>query len=423
MHSHLKTAIKRKSNKKFDYVTFVAVLLLSAIGVAFIYSTQCYNMDETPLLKQFWVRQIVFIGLGLCVYMATAMIDYKWFLSYAHLIYFLAILILVPLAIQENLGIKLPFVLTRFNATRWYDFKILSLQPSELAKIGTLIMIASILTRSHMGTIKTSMRTLIKIGIVFFIPILLIFLQPDLGSTLVFPPMLFAMLYVSRLSKRFFGLALAVFVVLVSIVSFDIVSYSKYLSDNNIRAQDAAALNAFGSSSAILPMKDYQRNRILSFVSPELVDPSGQNISWNYRQSLISVGSGGLLGKGHTEGTQAKLGYLPSDVAYNDFIFSVISEEKGFLGASLVIFLSAVVIFGCMKASVLAKDNFGAYLAIGIAAILMTHIFINIGMTIGIMPITGLPLPMLSYGGTFILTCYFLMGIVQSVYRHKESFA
>ncbi len=171
-------------------------------------------------------------------------------------------------------------------------------------------------------------------------------------------------------------------------------------------------------------MKDYQRNRILAFVLPDVVDKSGMGVTWNQRQSLISVGSGGLLGKGITEGTQAKLGYLPSSVAYNDFIFSVVAEESGFLGGAFVITLMAIIVaFGCVRTAQVSRDKFGQYLCIGIATIFMTHSFINVGMTIGIMPITGLPLPMLSYGGTFVLTCCVLLGTVQSVYRHRREYA
>lgn len=190
-------------------------------------------------------------------------------------------------------------------------------------------------------------------------------------------------------------------------------------------AREAASGNLYGSSGALcLPMKDYQRNRILAFVAPDVIDPRGIGVSWNQRQSLISVGSGGLVGKGHAEGTQAKLGYLPSSVAYNDFIFSVLAEESGFLGGTIAILLMAIiVIYGCVRAAQVSRDRFGQFLCIGIAAILMTHTFINVGMTIGIMPITGLPLPMLSYGGTFVLTCCILLGLVQSVYRHRREYA
>ena len=331
-------------------------------------------------------------------------------------------MLLVPLALKENLGLPIPFVESRYNATRWIDLGVVSIQPSEFAKIGTCIMSAAMFARNEGGK---NLKFWIKIGLVFLVPILLIFLQPDLGSTLVFFPMLFAMLYISNLPKKFFAAVTFLFCAFVGVVAADIVGYNAFLKNNNMSAEAAASANAYGSSAAFcLPLKDYQRNRILAFVAPDVVDPRGNGVSWNQRQSLISVGSGGVFGKGHAEGTQAKLGYLPSSVAYNDFIFSVLAEESGFAGAALAVVLMAVVIiYGCLGSAQLSRDGFGRYLCVGIAVIFMTHSFINVGMTIGVMPITGVPLPMLSYGGTFVLTCCILLGLVQSVYRHRKEYA
>ncbi len=170
-------------------------------------------------------------------------------------------------------------------------------------------------------------------------------------------------------------------------------------------------------------MKDYQRNRLLSFVAPEVIDPQGIGVSWNYRQSLISVGSGGLAGKGWLEGTQAKLGYLPQTVAHNDFIFSVLAEEKGFLGSLLILSLFTVIVGNGIRIAGLARDRFGMLLATGVSVLFLVHIFVNIGMTIGLMPITGLPLPFLSYGGSFILSCCILQGFLQSIYRYRRKFS
>ena len=348
--------------------------------------------------------------------------DYKWVFTYANVIYILSILLLVPLTLKETFGIPIPLVESRFNATRWINFGLVSIQPSELAKIGTCIMASAMFARNR-G--KKNLKFWIKVAFVFFVPILLIFLQPDLGSTLVFFPMLFSMLYISNLPKRFFVAVLLAFCAFMGAVSADIYGYNSFLKSTGMTANESARENAYGSSDSFhLPMKDYQRNRILAFLAPDVIDPRGNGVSWNQRQSLISVGSGGLLGKGVAEGTQAKLGYLPSSVAYNDFIFSVLAEESGFVGATFTVILMAVIIiYGCLGAAQRSRDRFGQYLCVGIGVILMTHSFINVGMTVGIMPITGLPLPMLSYGGTFVLTCSILLGLVQSVYRHRKEYA
>ncbi|MBO6103338.1 MAG: rod shape-determining protein RodA [Opitutales bacterium] len=406
-----------------DILIPLCMAILSIMGLAFIYTSQTYDMEETSLLRQFWFRQSVFLAIGAGVYYAISRANYEKFFVYAHAIYALSVLLLVPLALKECFGLPMPFVQSRFNATRWINIGIFSLQPSEIAKIGTLIMVAAILARSKIGTVKESLKVLLKLGIVTGVPILLIFLQPDLGSTLVFPPMVFAMLYVSNLSKRFFITALGIFAVLISVVAIDLTGYASFLKKSNMGAKDSAKLNAYGSSALCLPMKDYQRNRILAFVAPEFIDKKGLDTTWNLNQSLISIGSGGMFGKGVGEGTQAKLGFLPSAVAYNDFIFAVLAEETGFAGGMFALaLLGAIVLFSCPRAATLSRDRFGRLLCAGVAATLATHIFINVGMTLGIMPITGLPLPMLSYGGSFVLTCCVLLGLVQSVYRHKRQF-
>ena len=390
---------------------YVGMFLLFAMGVALIYSTQSYYIDAITLSRQFWFKQIIFfVFAGLPVYFVLSRIDYRIFYTFAPAVYGLSIILLIPLTLKECLGIPVPFVESRYNATRWIDFGVISVQPSEIAKIGTCIMAAALFAKTKIGKFKDTYKFWIKLGIVFFIPILLIFLQPDLGSTLVFIPMLFAMLYISTLPKRFFAILMLLCAATVGLVAVDIWGYSNFLKDNKMTASEASSRNAYGSSAPFcLPMKDYQRNRILAFVAPDVVDP---------------LGSGGILGKGHAQGTQAKLGYLPSSVAYNDFIFSVVAEESGFVGAAAAILLmSVIVIFGCLLSAQVSRDKFGQFLCIGIAAILMTHAFINVGMTIGVMPITGLPLPMMSYGGTFVLTCCILLGLVQSVYRHRRAYS
>ncbi len=413
------------SRRKFrtDLVMPVCMLLLALMGLAFIYTSQNYNMDEGPVFRQYWFRQSMFFALGAAVYWAISNIDYDKFFVYAQWIYLGSMLLLVPLVLKECLDVPIPFVPKRGGATRWINLGIFSLQPSEIAKIGTCIMTAAILARSKVGTVRQSLKVLIKLAAVISVPILLIFLQPDLGSTLVFPPMVFAMLYVSKLSRRFFAVALAAFAVLIAAVSADIAGYASFLRSSGMSGAEAQSGNVYGSTHFGLPIKDYQRNRILAFVAPEVVDSSGREATWNVKQSLISIGSGGLFGKGLGEGTQAKLGYLPSSVAYNDFIFAVLAEESGFVGASAAVgLLGVLIIFCCLRAARLSRDRFGQFLCVGIAVMLMTHVFINIGMTLSIMPITGLPLPMLSYGGSFVLTCCVLLGLVQSVYRHRQQF-
>ena len=171
---------------------------------------------------------------------------------------------------------------------------------------------------------------------------------------------------------------------------------------------------------SILPIRDYQRNRILALLIPSVIDPNGVNITWNLNQSNISVSSGGLRGKGWTNGTQARLGYLPKAVAHNDFIFSVIAEEKGYIGSLFILVLFTILIINTVRIATLARDRFGSLLCVGVAVILLMHVVVNVGMTIGLMPITGLPLPYISYGGSFLISCFVLQALVQSTYRFRK---
>ncbi len=395
---------KTSTRGQFDWISPAAILCLCTIGVFFIYSAQLATGRGQ------WVQQIVWLAAGAVLYGAVALVDYKFWLKYAHWAYLGAIALLL-LLLWTPLGV------TRLGARRWMDFGPFSIQPSEAAKLGALVMSAAILTRSRLGSVRGSLQTLGLLALAVGVPVLLILFQPDLGSALVFPPMVFALLYVSDLSQRFFVGALGAFALLMGIVAIDVYRYQDYLQTHRLSpSTDQGAYEPHG----LLPLHDYQRNRILAFVNPEGIDPMG--IGWNLRQSLISVGSGGFTGKGWTEGTQAKLGYLPRAVAHNDFVFSVIAEEKGFLGGITVLGLFAVILWNGIRIAGLARDRFGTLLAIGVTVLFAIHVFVNIAMTIGLVPITGIPLPFISYGGSFVLSCCVLQGLVQSVYRFRREF-
>ncbi len=396
--------VRRRTHGRVDPVGPFCLLLLSIIGIFFIYSAQVYTGRSQ------YVMQIAWLAVGAIAYTAVALIDYKIFLKYSHWVWMGAVLLLVALFVP-GIGVS------RGGSTRWIDFGIASVQPSEPAKLGVLIMCASILARSRVGTIRDSLSTLVKLALAAGIPMLLILAQPDLGSALVVPPMVFSLLYASNLSKRFFAAAIVAFVAVVGVVAFDVARYSDHMTSRNLSFdRDKGAYEPH----SWVPLRDYQRNRILSFVEPDKIDPTG--ISWNLRQSLITVGSGGLTGKGWAEGTQARLGYLPRGVAHNDFIFSVLAEETGFLGSVLTLGLFGLVLVNGVRIASVARDRFGTLLALGVTLVFTVHIFVNIGMTIGLVPITGLPLPFLSYGGSFLLSCCILQGLVQSVYRFRREF-
>ncbi len=402
--------IQADDERRVDWISLFCILALSAISVLFIYSAQLNHGGED------WKKQLFWIVLGFIVYVAVSIVNYKVFLSYAHFAYAAGIFGLLLTMPQSPISVEM------MGARRWVNIGITTIQPTEGAKIGTLIMIASILARSQIGTVKESLLVLLKVAAVFLFPMLLIFLQPDLGSSLVFPPMIFALLYVSRLSEKFFISTFALFAVTVSIVGIDIYAYGQHLEKaREIRSTETSALSQ--EYTSLLPIRNYQRDRILTFVAPDVIDPRGTGSSWNAKQAKISAATGGLTGKGFLNGTQAQLGYLPKAVAHNDFIFSVIAEETGFLGSVFVVGLFCLIVINGIHIAELARDRFGMQLAIGVSILFLVHFFINIGMTIGITPITGLPLPFLSYGGSFVLSCFILQGFVQSVYRHRKDYS
>lgn len=380
------------------------MLLLACIGILFIYSAQSFIGGGQ------WKSQIVWLFIGMSVYAAVSFTDYALFMKYSHWLWIMAVVMLVMVKWS-------PLGVSRYGAERWLNLGFYTFQPVEVAKLAGIVITASILTRSEVGDVKDSLQVLAKMALAISIPFLLILAQPDLGSSMVIPFFVFAQLYASNLSKRFFTTAILLFATLVGAILIDNHNYVKFLDDNDIDPQN---INRRYEVTTWFPLKDYQRNRILTFINPDKADPRGTG--WNREQSIISVASGGLFGKGVRQGSQAQLGYLPRSVAHNDFIFSVIAEEAGFIGSAVVISLFGIVLANSLRIAGQAKDRFGTLLVLGVVALFSVHVFVNIAMTIGLMPITGLPLPFLSHGGTFMVSCCILLGLVQSVYRYRKDF-
>ena len=400
--THHSSTTELPKEDRWDWITPVFLAGLSVMSVLFIQSAQAYDGGNE------WKRQLIWCLVGFVMYWGFSVIDYRIFLKYAHLVYGISILSLLLVFGGPKI----------YGASRWVDLGLFKIQPSEMAKFATIVMGSSILSRSKIGDIRDSLNGIIRLSLCFAIPMFLIFLQPDLGSTLVLPPIAFTLLYVARIPAKFFVATAILFVMLLGLLGLDIYRYYQHKSENLRTSEPVVAYE----DNALLPLKDYQRKRILTFIAPEVVDPQGIGPNWNRIQALIAVSTGGITGKGWGEGMQAKLGYLPPAVAHNDFIFAVLAEEWGLVGSILALFSYAVVIFGCLKVASKSADMFGRLLASSIAVLLMVHLFINVGMTLGITPITGLPLPFMSYGGSFIVTCFLMMGVVQSVYRHRKDF-
>ena len=402
-----------------DWTQVVIILFLSTLGIVAIQSAGSAREST------FYRSQIVFVVIGWIAYWAVSALDYRLIQRHARRLYLGTILLLLPVSLcalaKTNLG---DFIRSVNGARRWMDFGPFSIQPSEFAKIGALVFLAALLARSPIGSFRATWGTVARALAVAAVPFVLIFVQPDLGSALIYLPLSFILLFVAGLTTRFFLVAGAASVLLVGVVAVDLTEYAakidQYAKANPQSKDPVRAVRGQHEAEAwFFLLKDYQRERIMSFVAPDVIDPKGLGVTWNVNQAVIAVGRGGFRGQGVGNGTQARFGYLPEAAAHNDFLFSGMAEEIGFTGGFLVIGSFVLLFWRVVRTAARTTDRFGSLLAIGAAVVLGTHVVINVGMNIDLMPVTGVPLPFLSYGGSFVLSCFLLLGLVQSVHRHS----
>ena len=356
---------------KIDWLFMIAMLGLIAVGILFIYSASYRNDNEwmTALTR----RQVVWAVAGLFCFFGVVLTDYRTLAENAWWIYIVCLILLVMVLFM---GVKI------YGSYRWLNVFGIQIQPSEFAKIGTMLVLAKYLSppSREMGSLKT----FFSVFGLMLIPFMLVLRQPDLGTALMLFPVALALLFVGGVPMKY--------LVVLGVIGLSLAPLGWFVLD------------------------EYQKERILVFLDPGR-DPLGAG--WNKIQSEIAVGSGGLGGKGFLMGTQNILGFLPRTVAPTDFIFSVIAEESGFIGAAFVLGLYAVILSCGIRAAVRARDKLGRLLAAGVTTSLFCHMFVNIAMTVGLAPITGLPLPLISYGGSFMVCTMASLGLVQSVYVRR----
>lgn len=361
--------------RHFDYPLFLATLLLLAYGLAMIYSA---SLSAAAPDQSLWdlpvARQGLFTLAGLGVFLLAVIADYRILRQMALPLY---------LAIVFGLLVVVALGAISHGAKRWLDLGVGFLQPSELAKLVLIIALARFFSQYQKGVRRLS--TLFLSLSILLPPLLLIYLQPNLGTMVVF-------------AAIWLGMA--------------IMAGARWLH--------LLALGLVGAAAAPLAylflLQEYMRERIRIFFNPAL-DPLGAG--YNVLQAEISIGSGGLLGKGFAQGTQSQLHYLR--IQFTDFIFSVIGEELGFLGALALFALFIFLLWRGLRAASLSRDIFGRLLATGIVSMLLFQLFLNIGVNLRILPVTGVPLPLISYGGSSLLTVLLSLGILESiVIRHKK---
>ena len=376
-------------------VTLLAVsLLLPMIGVCFVKSA-C-SARATVALQSLWIGQLEFVVMGIFLMFCLAFWDYRRWMKLSPWIY-AAVLGTLILVLIPGIGVE------RMGARRW----LFGLQPSEPAKLAVIMILSWLLGRN--AERYRDFKGLCLCGLLAGLPAILILLEPDLGTALVLGPTVLAILFVMRISPKVVGISVLV-LILTATYELTLVKIAK--AEGMEPARSEQLLKWTG-------LRPHQIDRVETFLYPQR-DP--YKTGYNARQSEIAVGSGGAWGKGYGKGVQHRLGYLPVAVSMNDFIFPVVAEETGFMGSMtlLGIYFLGILVPGVII-GVRCVDNLGKLLCIGVVTLIFCHIFINIGMTVRIVPITGLPLPFISQGGTFMLVMMMAMGILQSVAIHGRN--
>ena len=381
-----------------------ALLGLMIVGVAFIYSAKP-PLETTAWYNHYFVRQIIWYVIGVAAAIAVCVLDYHSLARWAIVAYWASILLL--------LVVLIPGIGTThgWGARRWIDFGPFQCQPAEFAKLAFILIQAHFLSRP-VDELRQPILFVKAIGLTA-LPFLLILKEPDLGSALVLLPVGLVMCYVAGVPGRFLLRLVGGAGILVVLLLVDVL---------------------FAPPGWQIKLEDYQRQRLLVYFGRDFAPANAtpeqrrrahrlqEERTYQVNQALISVGSGGVKGKGWRHGQQIALGFLPPGASHNDFIFSVIAEEKGFLGSVTVLVLYTAVLFIGIRIAGQARDRLGKLLAVGVVALLFSHVFINIGMNIRLMPVTGIPLPLLSYGGSSVLCSLIAAGILQNVYLYRRSY-
>ena len=349
----------------FDWSLYLVPLLLCILSVVMIFSI---TFATKPTIM---ISQIIFIVIGFVIAILLSFLDYRVIRGFSFFLYIITIILLLYVSV---------FGKTDFGASRWIDLGFFQLQPSEIGKLTIVLFLSRFFAEKE----NFNWRDLFLLLVIVALPIILILIQPDFGTAMVIFISFVALLAFSKFPK----------IILIGVISALII---------------AAPIGWHF-------LKDYQKQRIYTFINPGS-DP--YNTGYNVTQAKITVGSGGLWGQGIGRGTQIQLNFLP--VAHSDFIFASTAESIGFVGSSALIIVMLFLIARIIALARVAKDMFGFYIAIGWAFVLLFEVLINVGMNMGIMPVTGIPLPFVSSGGTAMITNLAAIGILQSIYlRHRK---
>jgi rod shape determining protein RodA len=362
--------------RRFDLTLLVGVLGLAVYGILMVYSATRRGQAVLSVGADYFVRrQVLFAIVGVVAMVVASLIDYRLAKIWAGFVYagFIVLLLLV----------RTPLGSSALGAQRWFPIFGFQFSPSLFTRLGLVLALAAYLA-NHQGAL--TLRRVIACVMLAGVSMFLVFVQPDIGTTIILATILVALLIAAGARARYLALLTLL------------------------------ALAAIFGAFRLGVMQDWQIQRLSGFLDQS---KNTQTANYNLQQSEIAIGSGGLSGRGFLKGTQTNLAFVPEQ--QTDFIFTVVGEELGFVGAVALFLLYLLVLWRAYRIAVTAKDPFGTYLAVGIGAMFVIQIFVNVGMTMGIMPITGIPLPFLSYGGSALIADLAAVGILQSVYMRSRS--
>jgi len=357
--------------RKIDWLLVIVTLLLAVISLLNIYSVTSEGQGRTDMV----VKQLSWFILGFTILILMTTFDYHTLSAFAYPLYLLILLALVAVLVTG------PVI---SGSQRWIRFGGFSFQPSEFAKLAMILVLARYFSNKKRGD-TASFLDLVITGILLCIPLALILKQPDLGTAMLLVPIFTAIIFTMGLDWKYFAVG--------------------------------GILGVSVTPLMWMHLKEYQRNRLISFINPDK-DPLGSG--YHVIQSKIAIGSGGFWGKGYMQGSQSQLNFIPEQ--FTDFIFSVIGEEWGFIGTLTVLTLYFILIYRGLYIASKAKDRLGTLIAVGVVTMLVMHVMINMGMCIGIMPVTGVPLPLMSYGGSAVLSNLAGIGLLLNIQIRRFMF-
>lgn len=357
-----------------DFTLLLCTLAATIVGILMVFSATHTSNGASLSLDDFAVKQAIYGVIGLLLMLVLARLDYRFLESFTLPFYF---------ATLALLGLVFALGIISYGSQRWLNLGIIPLQPSELAKLSLIVMLAKILADHEKELHK--IKWFVLAGVLTLVPAAIVFKQPDLGTAIMLGVIFLGVTVGAHVPGRFFA---------------------------GLCALAIPAIFAFWTWL----MHDYQRDRLLIFLHPE---SDLRGAGYNIIQSRITIGSGGWFGQGYLGGSQSQLAFLK--VQYSDFIFSVVAEQFGLIGSIALIALLFIVVWRCLVVATKAPSTFGSLICVGVAAWIGMQIFINVGMNIGLMPVTGIPLPFISYGGSSLMSILLGLGLVQSVAAQSSS--